>query len=252
MNKSKNHNSILFLTTLGVYLGLVLVGATPVLGHAATTRNFELQDEIEVKDDLDNQPDIEEIKTFLEVSFEPYVSQFIQDLRDFGSLSQSSRLDKDLYSVFSEHYFCSENQVERRGSEMRATAAFTPYNGLLQRLDLASNWKFSDVPSFIKAPETYIGAVQTVGFCKSFGVDAGLSSSEVYVKVKFSRESSLGAFDVVVKLNEYFADRDDLQSDPLTKQILERTRATSNYTEVLVVTRLPRAGLDSLLAKSAK
>lgn len=59
MNAKKNNNSILFLTTLGVYLGLVLVGATPVLGHAALTRNFELQDEIEVRDDLDKKPDEE-------------------------------------------------------------------------------------------------------------------------------------------------------------------------------------------------
>jgi hypothetical protein len=56
--RSKN-NSIIFLTTLSVYLGLVLVGGamSPVLAQAATTRNFNVQDEIEVKDDLDNKPD---------------------------------------------------------------------------------------------------------------------------------------------------------------------------------------------------
>jgi hypothetical protein len=55
----KGQNSILFLTTLGVYLGLVLVGAAPqaVAHPSATTRNFELTDEIEFKDDLDKKPD---------------------------------------------------------------------------------------------------------------------------------------------------------------------------------------------------
>ncbi len=60
MTTRKGQNSILFLTTLGVYLGLVLVGgASPqVFAHpAATTRNFELSDEIEFKDDLDKKPD---------------------------------------------------------------------------------------------------------------------------------------------------------------------------------------------------
>src|SRR5687768_18061260 len=47
----------MLFTTLGVYLGLMLVGATPVLGHAATTRNFEISEEIEFRDDLDRKPD---------------------------------------------------------------------------------------------------------------------------------------------------------------------------------------------------
>lgn len=58
--KNKNYNSIIFLTTLSVYLGLSLLGATPqVLAYAATTRNFDIQTEIEFKDDLDNKPDNE-------------------------------------------------------------------------------------------------------------------------------------------------------------------------------------------------
>jgi hypothetical protein len=58
LNNRRNQNSILFLTTLGVYLGLLVVGgaAPQVFAHSATTRNFELVDEIEVKDDLDKNP----------------------------------------------------------------------------------------------------------------------------------------------------------------------------------------------------
>ena len=58
MTKPKTQNSILVLATLGVYLGLVLVGATPqVLAQAAMTRQFSVKDEVEVKDDLDKKPD---------------------------------------------------------------------------------------------------------------------------------------------------------------------------------------------------
>jgi hypothetical protein len=57
LNNRKNQNSILVLATLGVYLGLVLAGATPqVLANAAMTRQFDVKDEIEVKDDLDKKP----------------------------------------------------------------------------------------------------------------------------------------------------------------------------------------------------
>lgn len=60
MTNRKTHNSIIFLTTLSVYLSLSLLGATPqVLAYAATTRDFDIQTEIEYKDDFDNQPDNE-------------------------------------------------------------------------------------------------------------------------------------------------------------------------------------------------
>ena len=40
-----------------MYLGLVLAGATPqVLAQAAMTRQFNVKDEVEVKDDLDKKP----------------------------------------------------------------------------------------------------------------------------------------------------------------------------------------------------
>lgn len=55
MTNRKNYNSILFLT---VYLGLVLVGGNAqVLAHAATNSLFDIRNEIESKDDLDNKPD---------------------------------------------------------------------------------------------------------------------------------------------------------------------------------------------------
>jgi hypothetical protein len=41
LNNRKNQNSILVLATLGVYLGLVLVGATPqMLAQAAMSKQF--------------------------------------------------------------------------------------------------------------------------------------------------------------------------------------------------------------------
>src|SRR6478752_3377908 len=58
MEKRKSQNSILFVATLGVYLGLMLAGATPqVLANAATTRTFDIKDEIEFQDKLDRDPD---------------------------------------------------------------------------------------------------------------------------------------------------------------------------------------------------
>ena len=58
MSAVKSYNRIVFLTTLSVYLGLVLVsGSACNLSHSATTKSFDIKNEIEFKDDLDNNPD---------------------------------------------------------------------------------------------------------------------------------------------------------------------------------------------------
>jgi hypothetical protein len=55
--RSRNQNSILAVATLGVYLGLILAGATPsVLAQAATTKQFNVKDEAEYTENLDRKP----------------------------------------------------------------------------------------------------------------------------------------------------------------------------------------------------
>jgi hypothetical protein len=58
MTERRTNNSMVVIT-LGVYLGLLLVGGTAplVFAHSATTRGFEIADEIEVNEDLDTKPD---------------------------------------------------------------------------------------------------------------------------------------------------------------------------------------------------
>ncbi len=94
MTKNKNHNSILVLATLGVYLGLVLVGATPqVLSHAAMTRQFDVKDEIEYKDDLDTKPDSTpdenecSLKPGSEVKVTASIQRFLSQFRTIGESS---------------------------------------------------------------------------------------------------------------------------------------------------------------------
>lgn len=83
MSTRKTQNSVLFLATLGVYLGLVLTGATPVLGHAATARQFDLRDEIEFADEFDNKPDDET------PAFSLSIKNYLEDVEAFlGTLRQ--------------------------------------------------------------------------------------------------------------------------------------------------------------------
>lgn len=84
MTNRKSQNSILFLTTLGVYLGLVLVGATPqVLAQAATTRNFDISEEVGQVDNLDKDPvkerrDRHSVSTKIRRSVSAFLADFSQ------------------------------------------------------------------------------------------------------------------------------------------------------------------------------
>ena len=83
MSNSKNYNSIVFLTTLSVYLGLVLIGAPPILAQAALARQFDIQNEIEVKDDLDKKPDDEtcsELKAKTKDADNQFIEQFAKSI----------------------------------------------------------------------------------------------------------------------------------------------------------------------------
>lgn len=89
MSSKKGQNSILLLTTLGVYLGLLMAGATPgvIAQQAALTRNFELSEEFEAKDDLDKDPQdaaTESDDTFDLRSLELVVSSYLSRVIDTG------------------------------------------------------------------------------------------------------------------------------------------------------------------------
>ena len=58
MTQRRTNNSVVFLT-LGVCIGLMLAGSSAplVFAHSATTRSYEITDEVEFSDDIDNIPD---------------------------------------------------------------------------------------------------------------------------------------------------------------------------------------------------
>src|SRR5688572_15765215 len=100
MSNSKNYNRMVFLTTLSVYLGLVLVGATPpVMAHAALTQRIEIQNEIETDDDLDKNPDNESID--FTKSLDNYfkeVGNFVKDLQKLHNIEKFD-LDYDKFEI---------------------------------------------------------------------------------------------------------------------------------------------------------
>lgn len=254
MSKSKNYNSITFLTTLSLYLGLVLVGTAPhVLAQAATTRPFNVKDEIEVKDDLDKKPDGDEIKAFLERDYETALSAFVEDLKKLKQQGRYRASGKTNFTISAFRRFCSsENAV--------ATSSFDPTDAseanawiedafleLHNNFAVADKWNFATTPVFIKLPE----GVSEDDRCKVFGFDTEINRTKLTVRVTFSRETAQDAALLAGALDKHFLRKAARPRNTLTKQIYWYTRATADKSQVTIVTRLPRGSIDPLLAYSA-
>ncbi len=250
MTNRKNNNSVLFLTTLGVYLGLILVGsaAPQVLAQAATTRQFNIKDEIEQKDEFDGNPDIEELKSLIANSLERTLAGFISEVKasDWNSASRVSL--RKLHSLRSVRTFCSEDWTEVSDPLTSLPGRDDRINELHRNFDIGSRWEFASVPRFIQAQE----GPPKQKFCKAFSVSTCLDSEELSVKLLFSRTDSLNAFRLAGYLKDFLFDRARYFEDPITRQVYQHTRASSDYANVVIVTRLPRASIDSLLATDAK
>jgi hypothetical protein len=233
LTNRKNQNSILILTTLGVYLGLLIVGgaAPQVFAHSATTRAFEITDEIEVKDDLDNKPDAEE------------------------SLVQFASSLEEIYRVAAEISRDNPEGVDKNQYNFNFFVTYRPKGG--------SN--YLSKPEFNTGPRTHSGRYSTP--LRNL-YDTFLERSEVQHE-RFRVDFELTQPDIAFKAN-LFADSDQIAKEQgrlfaeslvrlkdreieIRKSLIySETRVEVHKNQVTIVTRLPRAALDPLLANNAK
>ncbi len=248
MGKNKGYNSILFLTTLSVYLGLVLVGApSSVLAQqAALTQRFEIQNEFETEDDLDKKPDDETLEDFLLVRLDAALNEFVKDLRQLNR-DGKYKTKKGSSTGFSAS-FCPEGITSRASSIVFDDNNWSPkalFN-FSKKLDVSKGSDDIDnLPSFIEASQQYENE-----FCKFFDVGINLDKDELKVKISFSQNPQ-NAFITAENLNSLFSIKALNAQNAVTKQFYENTRAKADNQYVRIVTRLPRGSLNALV-KSEK
>lgn len=242
MSKRKNQNSILVLATLGVYLGLVLVGATPqVLAQAAMSKQFNVKDEIEVKDDLDKKPDRDES------SLNQSVHIYLEELDSY--LAEVRKVDEQLHSIYQSdpelvlsapcHAVGDANQLFDPEVTGRTTLPI-----LLDPSYVDENWEW-DVgckPLNSKSDDIHFATTRVSRTQK------GVFTYQIEIKLISSGEASA----LFANLNSVFTRLDAAAFSNRVKVLWEHTKLTTTEDQVLITTRLPRAGLDSLLAVDAK
>ncbi len=248
MNNRRNQNSLLFLTTLGVYLGLLVVGgaAPQVFAHSATTRGFELSDEIETKDDLDKKPDDE--RSPVHMSLQNYledVEMFISALRGL----QEKKLFDPAAGTFS----------VRQGTHLPCVAAnkvgsytvnefVTSSEGVRKTLEWFSK-RLTDGYSLGDClPNDRYGSKETHDSKFDLKLNRDYFTVEVAVKKASAQNASL----LVSDLTNTHRQLKIAPANAVLLRIYETTTFRAENDQVFVVTRLPRAGLEALLAAGAK
>ena len=240
---------MIFLATLGVYFGLVLIGgATPqVYAQAATTRTFELKDEVEVKDDLDKTPipNVEDLTGAIETYFKD-LEEFVQNLQKLHSIEKFDT-DSETFSV------------------ERVSFLPCPHTRFIDSTEKDSyidRWLWPAIIEVKFASENQAGlgdclsrsALANVPIASSAGIkliyDKSELKHELFVDFSSLKRTNL-VFDNLSKAFNLYKLTDEVDRN-LNKVLLRHTSISKADNQVFIITRLPRAGLDSLLAKDAK
>jgi hypothetical protein len=219
LNK-KNQNSILFLTTLGVYIGLLMAGSAPGIvaqQAGAMTRNFDVKDEIEFSVDLDKKPRDPNAR---ETKFDEFalayslyfVADYLNDRRIQEEIAQRYGGGDGPARIHHLTYFPSFdpdlNRILGIGSEISVR-----------------NWTVSKVQSSKDEISSTMEVRYSPEIDEIFGFQEAFSSVPEMFREKWSPAADF------VRSGSFVAVRND---------------------HLIVVTRLPRAGLDALLANDAK
>ena len=248
MSQRNKNNSVIFLTTLSVYLGLVLVGGamSPVLAQAAMTRNFDIQDEIEVKDNLDKKPSDEELDFSSAIkSYFDDVKDLIEDLQKF---QRNKKFDLDSERFDFEHHLgigCNIGEqagvngdffrkIENRGVESAINSAIYDFD----------DWEtFSDcLPT-----ETFKD-----NFTSRFKLKVSYDTSELKVEIFATKRTNQRADFLAERFKQSYGLYEIDEENLIVKSIYQNTFINSENNQVFIVTRLPRGSLDELLKQDAK
>lgn len=234
MSNSKNYNSIVFLTTLSVYLGLVLIGGTPpVLAHAALTQQFDIQNETEVKDDLDKNPDENDLLA-------QSILGIINDL-DKSSKSKEFNWEAKSNILVEELNFCeSDNTPAYSGS-------YSPHisqkiSGIIEKRYVQIGRNLNKLKSDFELGDFYQGYPEGISF--NLSTENKALSLEIKINIK-SDDISQKFFNLV---NSSISRKKSSAQNSKLAVIYQNIIVTFENNQVFIVTRLPRGSLDALLA----
>ena len=243
MTTNKSQSSILILATIGVYFGLVVAGATPqVLAKAALTKQFNVRDEIEFKDDLDKDPDDE--RSPIDSSVQIYLDDVQYFLANLSQLRNRGKfdLDRDTFDVAQSDLLpCIDSNLAGRYTQVRFNNTSEPSRRALEYFSrsMAHSYSLGDCVASDEFKE--VGAVDSRFTFK-------LDDKEFTVNIAVKKQSPQRALDLQRELESTLALFAAKTDHVVRKKVIENTRFQTETDQVFVILRLPRGSLETLLA----
>jgi len=244
MSQRNKNNSIIFLTTLSVYLGLVLVGGSTsqVFAQAALTQKItEVQnkanDEADEKDCWDNVS--QEIIDLLNSDFQS--NGVLEFIRDIQKLIEIEKYDKGEKFNFKFEYKATEGGIAQ-------TSYLNAYSG--------NQWIRLDASEKVEtlASNVYYHYDEELKTNASHSTIQFISENgDLIIKVSKEKETNKSAKDFANTYNDTFeVGKCSRYIEESPKIIYQNSKASSENNQVFIVTRLPRGSLDELLKQDAK
>lgn len=221
-------------------------GAAPqVFAHSATTRNFEITDEIEVKDDLDTNPDERITARLSLVTYFQDVELFIKTLKRLGGTKYFDPANDSFEVTQTTQLPCVA--ANKTGS-YTANKFVTKNESLRPWLESFSNLLTDGYSLGDCLPNSRFAPSEATDSKFNFRLDKESLSVEVAVKKNSPEGAKLLAGDLV----NTFAVLKTESTDAIRLRLYESTRFRAENDQIFVITNLPRAALDPLLAHDAK
>ena len=242
MVRSGNQNSMIVLATLGVYIGLLLCGgSTQVLASAAMARAFDVRDEIEVRDEFDTLPDDE--RSPVTASVQVYIEDIERFLTNLARLRAEGKFDPkaDTFSVAQNSLLpCLHSNKAGRYTPIRFTTSNEHSRPALEYFsrEMVYGYSLGDCLG-----NNEFGGITAVD--SRFDVELDRKSFSIRIIVK--KGSPQVAAALVRQLEATRALYTGPSTSQLRKTVLSSTTFQALNDQVFVVTRLPRAGLASLI-----
>ncbi len=241
MSQRNKNNSIIFLTTLSVYLGLVLVGgaASPVLAQ-----NPSLTFEERLGQDPELRRIVEECGKILpriqrkgygeDIALSYSIDEFVNALIDLSA--HSICLAPESFGYTSEISSASPKYLVSSFYRYKPMSKVTWTSGVLTSHTTAIG---NSLPRTRKSGETY------------FQIDFELDKTTLSCIAKFKQDSVEQAKQTAELYEISLKDWQVAKRNTPESAIYENTKISSENNQVFIVTRLPRGSLDKLL-KNAK
>jgi hypothetical protein len=224
LSKAKNHNSILFLTTLGLYLGLVMVsGTSPVMAQRSAVRPATkiVSPSPGKNAGVSSQDDL-------------YVLSVVRLVEELNRLSKKGNFDWSsvLKYEIEDLAFCESDD----------SPSYLAFGDLGKAHDAVDDSAVALARNvFIKKAELGLGDIYSHRIDYTFTLENDtLAVSAVLKDLADSPISVRG-------LTAYFDKFASVSSSDRGKIVADHTEVTSQKDQIFIVTRLPRGSIDSLL-----